>query len=155
MQLLSTLTLGYACCFTQLRASRTPITSAIFVSISSPLWLRANMECYNKMWVFKNCTICINLNRIHEADENSKYIDFCNILNRNKSAILWYLKERIRDKVHEWDKKLLIKGDKEIFFNNCSPCPSKLWLEYFSITGWTLQRYEEDYVLILMEKFIK
>lgn len=57
--------------------------------------------------------ICEVLN-FQEADDNSQYLGLPNFIGRKKSAMLGYLKERVRDGVQAWDGKFLSKGGKEI-----------------------------------------
>lgn len=56
--------------------------------------------------------------RFPEADANSHYLGLPNCIDRNKSAMLGYLKEKVRDKIQAWDGKLLTKGGKEILLKN-------------------------------------
>lgn len=49
-----------------------------------------------------------------EADENTQYLGLPNCMNRNKNAILGYLKDRVRNKIQSWDGSLLNKGGKEV-----------------------------------------
>lgn len=46
----------------------------------------------------------------HEADCNSQYLGLPNCIGRNKSAILGYLKEKMRTRIQSWDGKLLNKA---------------------------------------------
>ena len=39
---------------------------------------------------------------IHEADDNCTYLGLPNILGRNKSVILGYLKDRLRHRIQSW-----------------------------------------------------
>lgn len=57
--------------------------------------------------------ICYIL-KFREADENSTYLGLPSILGRNKSAVFGYLKDRLKDRIKGWDKKMLSKGGKEI-----------------------------------------
>ncbi|XP_062089022.1 uncharacterized protein LOC133795584 [Humulus lupulus] len=58
-------------------------------------------------------TICGDMG-IHEADDNSTYLGLPNILGRNKSVILGYLKDRIRIRIQNWESRFLSKAGKEI-----------------------------------------
>lgn len=58
-------------------------------------------------------TIC-NMLKFHEANEHTTYLGLPNTMSRNKSAVLGYLKEWVRDKIKGWDKGLLSKGGNEI-----------------------------------------
>lgn len=58
--------------------------------------------------------VLCNLLRFNETDENTKYLGLPNILGINKSAMMGYLKNRLRDRIQGWDKKLLSMGGKEI-----------------------------------------
>lgn len=48
-----------------------------------------------------------------EANVEATYLGLPNILGRNKSAVLGYLKERVKRRIEGWDKKMLLKGGKE------------------------------------------
>uniref|UniRef100_A0A803PQ00 Uncharacterized protein n=1 Tax=Cannabis sativa TaxID=3483 RepID=A0A803PQ00_CANSA len=48
------------------------------------------------------------------ADANSTYLGLPSTMGRNKNAVLRYLKERVRKRVHNWDTKFLSKAGKEI-----------------------------------------
>ncbi|KAL8113779.1 hypothetical protein AgCh_020904 [Apium graveolens] len=50
----------------------------------------------------------------HEAGDNSHYLGLPNCIGRNKSAMLGYLKEKMRAGIQSWDGKLLNKSGKEI-----------------------------------------
>ncbi|XP_074347208.1 uncharacterized protein LOC141686043 [Apium graveolens] len=56
----------------------------------------------------------LDILKFKEADSNSQYLGLPNCLGRNKSAILGYLKERVRTQIQNWDGKLLNKGGKEV-----------------------------------------
>lgn len=49
-----------------------------------------------------------------EADSNTQYLGLPNCIGRNKTAVLGYLKERVRNRIQSWDGKLLNKSAKEI-----------------------------------------
>lgn len=52
--------------------------------------------------------------RFEEADEGSHYLGLPNYIGRKKSAMLGYLKEKVRDRVQNWDGIMLSKGGKEV-----------------------------------------
>lgn len=47
---------------------------------------------------------------IHEADDNNMYLGLPNILGRNKTVILGYLKDRIHHRVQSWEGKFLSRA---------------------------------------------
>lgn len=55
-----------------------------------------------------------NLMQKNEATEHITYLGLPNTMGRNKSAVLGYLKDRIRKRVTSWDGKLMSKAGKEI-----------------------------------------
>lgn len=57
--------------------------------------------------------LCATL-RFQEAGQNSTYPSLLNIMGRNKSVLLGYLKQRMHDRIQGWDKSFLSKGGKEI-----------------------------------------
>ncbi|XP_074327492.1 uncharacterized protein LOC141665405 [Apium graveolens] len=57
--------------------------------------------------------ICAML-RFKEAGDNTTYLGLPSMLGRNKSAMLGYLKDRMKEKVQGWDKKWLSRGGKEL-----------------------------------------
>lgn len=52
--------------------------------------------------------------RFHEANDNSHYLGLPNLIGRNKSQMLGYIKDNMHDRVDSWNGKLLSKGGKEI-----------------------------------------
>ncbi|KAM6584602.1 hypothetical protein CsatB_011604 [Cannabis sativa] len=48
------------------------------------------------------------------ADENSLYLGLPSTLSRNKSAVLGYLKERVRKRIEGWEMKFLSRAGKEV-----------------------------------------
>lgn len=50
----------------------------------------------------------------HEADSNTQYLGLPNYMNRNKMAVLGYLKDRVCSRIQSWDGSLLNRGGKEI-----------------------------------------
>uniref|UniRef100_A0A803PEE1 Reverse transcriptase domain-containing protein n=1 Tax=Cannabis sativa TaxID=3483 RepID=A0A803PEE1_CANSA len=49
-----------------------------------------------------------------QADENSLYLGLPSTLGRNKSAVLGYLKDRVRKRLQGWEAKILSRAGKEI-----------------------------------------
>lgn len=47
-----------------------------------------------------------------EADEGTQYLGLPNIINRKKSSVLGYLKDRLNSHIQGWDKLVLSKGGK-------------------------------------------
>lgn len=61
--------------------------------------------------------LCQSL-QMAEANECSTYLGLPNILDRNKSVILGYLKEKINKRVRSWDGKVISKSGKEILIKS-------------------------------------
>lgn len=57
--------------------------------------------------------ICTFL-RFQEAKEGASYLGLPNIWSKNKSVVLGYLKDRVKNRIEGWDKKMLSKGGKEL-----------------------------------------
>ncbi|KAL8146376.1 hypothetical protein AgCh_004207 [Apium graveolens] len=73
----------------------------------SSIFFSTNVIQYNKE------EICF-LMQMPEANEHSMYLGLPNLLGRNKSALLGYLKERVNAKIKTWDGKFISRGGKEI-----------------------------------------
>lgn len=71
----------------------------------SSAFFSSNVIQYNKE------EICRVL-QMGEADAYSKYLGLPNVLGRNKSVLLGYLKERVRSKISSWDGKWVSKSGK-------------------------------------------
>lgn len=76
-------------------------------SMKSYVFLSSNPIAYNRE------DICLLL-QMPEAGNHSTYLGLPNILGRNKSVILGFLKERVRKRIQNWDGKLLSGGGKEV-----------------------------------------
>lgn len=50
----------------------------------------------------------------HEAESNTQYLGLPNCMNRNKTAVPGYLKDRVCNKIQSWDGSLLNRSGKEI-----------------------------------------
>lgn len=50
----------------------------------------------------------------HEADVNSHYLALPNCMYKNKTAVLGYLKDRVRSRIQSWDGSLLNSSGKVI-----------------------------------------
>ena len=57
--------------------------------------------------------VCSTLN-ILEAGESSLYLGLPNLMGRNKSIFLGYLKDKIRKRILQWEGRFLSKPDKDI-----------------------------------------
>lgn len=64
----------------------------------STVFFSANVIEHNRV------NLCQEL-QIREADENSKYLGFPNILGRNKSVVFVYLKEKVKASIRNWNEK--------------------------------------------------
>lgn len=52
--------------------------------------------------------------QMDEATEHSMYLGLPNTLGRNKTAVLGYMKDRIRKRISSWDEKFISNSRKEI-----------------------------------------
>ena len=57
--------------------------------------------------------IC-QLLQMREADDQCTYLGLPNIVGRNKSRILGFLKEKVRANIKSWDGKLVARSGKEV-----------------------------------------
>lgn len=57
--------------------------------------------------------IC-SMMKFQEAYAGTKYLGLLNIIGRNKSGVLDYLKDRLRDRVQGWEQNYLSRGGKEL-----------------------------------------
>ncbi|XP_017250538.1 uncharacterized protein LOC108221151 [Daucus carota subsp. sativus] len=57
--------------------------------------------------------ICHTL-QMTEANDNSTYLGLPNIIRRNKSGLLGYLKDKVNMRIHSWDAKFISRAGKEI-----------------------------------------
>ncbi|XP_074347539.1 uncharacterized protein LOC141686400 [Apium graveolens] len=73
----------------------------------SSIFFSTNVIQYNKE------EVCF-LMQIPEANEHSSYLGLPNLLGRNKSALLGYLKERVTARIKTWDSKCISRGGEEI-----------------------------------------
>lgn len=80
---------------------------------------------YNKSSVFfsKNTIvderdqICSVLN-VGEADDTTTYLGLPNIIGRNKGVVLGFLKNKMTNRVHSWDGRLLSRGGRNVLIRN-------------------------------------
>lgn len=73
----------------------------------SSVFYSSNVLQYNKQPVGQ-------ILQITEATEHSTYLGLPNILGRNKSALLGYLKDKVNTKIRSWDGKYISRSGKEI-----------------------------------------
>lgn len=73
----------------------------------SSVYFSTNVIEYNRQ------NICLSL-QMREADEHGKYLGLPNIIERNKSAILGFLKENVQSKIRSWDGKNMTRSGKEV-----------------------------------------
>lgn len=55
---------------------------------------------------------------INEAGPDSTYLGLPSTLGRNKSVMLGYLKERMRQRIQRWEGKYISKGGKEVLIKS-------------------------------------
>lgn len=62
---------------------------------------------------------------INEARENSTYLGLPSIMGRNKSVLLGFVKEKMRQRIQRWEGKYISKSGKEILLKSIAqslPC---------------------------------
>lgn len=77
----------------------------------SSVFFSANVIPYNRN------AICQRL-QMEEADEQTKYLGLPNILGRNKSVILGYLKEKMYTRIRCWEGRSISKSGKEVLIKS-------------------------------------
>ncbi|XP_062086353.1 uncharacterized protein LOC133792461 [Humulus lupulus] len=99
-----------------------PVVSHLFFADDSYLYCRASEEETTKINLLLRCTntpaesrmwICQNLD-ILEAGLGCFYLGLPSMLGRNKTVMLGFLKERIRQRIEGWEGKLLSRASKEV-----------------------------------------
>lgn len=55
---------------------------------------------------------------MREADEHCTYLGLPNIVSRNKSRILGFLKEKVRTKINSWNGNLVARLGKEVLIKS-------------------------------------
>ncbi|XP_074374116.1 uncharacterized protein LOC141714498 [Apium graveolens] len=61
--------------------------------------------------------VCREL-QMNEADERSKYLGLPNMLGRKKSALLDFLKDKVHNRVRNWDGRFIAKSGKKILIKS-------------------------------------
>ncbi|XP_060965512.1 uncharacterized protein LOC133034440 [Cannabis sativa] len=59
-----------------------------------------------------------SLLQMPQADERSMYLGLPSTMGRNKSAVLGFLKDRVRKKLQGWDSKILSRAGKEVLIKS-------------------------------------
>lgn len=69
--------------------------------------------------VGRNCKdkICQILN-MHEADDSVTYLGLPNMVGRNKSKVLGFLKERVKKRVQPWRDRWILQAGREVLIKN-------------------------------------
>lgn len=49
-----------------------------------------------------------------KANEKTKYLGLPNMLGRNKTSILGYLKDKVAEKIRSWDARTISRAGKEV-----------------------------------------
>lgn len=80
--------------------------------------------------------ICQNLN-MTEADERTTYMGLPNIIGRNKSVTLGFLRKKIRQKLQSWDGKLLSQASREILVKSVAQTQPRYTMSVF-LLPWIL-----------------
>lgn len=73
----------------------------------SSIFFSANVIQYNKQMI---CQVM----QMVEADEHNKYLGLPNMIGRNKSVILVYMKEKVSTRIISWDGKYISRAGKEL-----------------------------------------
>lgn len=56
----------------------------------------------------------IQVLQMPEANEHSTYLGLPNVIGRNKSTLLGYLKDRVNSKIRSWEENYISRSGKEI-----------------------------------------
>lgn len=56
--------------------------------------------------------------QMNEADGNSKYLGLPSLVGRNKSSVLGFLKDRVRNRVNSWKEKWVSQAGREVLIKN-------------------------------------
>lgn len=77
----------------------------------SSIFFSAKVIQYNRI------NVCQTL-QMEEANEHSTYLGFPNIIGRQKSALLGYLKDIVNDRIWSWDGRHISRSGKEILIKS-------------------------------------
>ncbi|XP_019150689.1 PREDICTED: uncharacterized protein LOC109147522 [Ipomoea nil] len=55
---------------------------------------------------------------VRRTEDFGKYLGLPLFLGRNKTALLWYIEQRVRDRANMWQKKLLSRAGKEVLLKS-------------------------------------
>lgn len=77
----------------------------------SSIFFSSNVIEYNKNMI---CNILM----MTDANESTKYLGLHNLLGRNKSCILGYLKEKVAAKIRSWDANMISRTGKEVMIRS-------------------------------------
>ncbi|XP_060965604.1 uncharacterized protein LOC133034522 [Cannabis sativa] len=87
----------------------------------------------------KICTIM----GINEAGENSFYLGLPNTLGRNKTALLGFLKDKMRKKIQSWEGRFLSKAGKELLIKTVAQSLPSYAMNVFLLPIETCQKMEQ------------
>uniref|UniRef100_A0A803P6Q0 Reverse transcriptase domain-containing protein n=1 Tax=Cannabis sativa TaxID=3483 RepID=A0A803P6Q0_CANSA len=87
-------------------------------------------------------TICAMMG-INEAGDNSFYLGLLNILGRNKTALLGFLKDRMRKKIQSWEVRFLSKAGKELLIKTVAQSLPSYTMNIFLLPVETCQEMEQ------------
>lgn len=73
----------------------------------SSIFYSSNVLNYNRE------SLCHTL-QMPEANEHSTYLGMPNIIGRNKTALLGYLKDKVHTRIRNWDARNISRAGKEI-----------------------------------------
>lgn len=73
----------------------------------SSIFFSSNVILYNRQ------SVCLSL-QMSEATVHMTYLGLPNIIGRNKSALLGYLKDKVNTKIRSWEGNILSRAGKEI-----------------------------------------
>ncbi|KAM6561714.1 hypothetical protein CsatA_030953 [Cannabis sativa] len=92
---------------------------------------------------------------IQEANENSLYLGLPNTLGRNKTAMLGFLKDRMRKKIQSWEGKFLSKAGKELLIKTVAQSLPSYAMNVFLLPVETCQEMEQLMCKFWWQSFTK
>lgn len=72
--------------------------------------------------------------QMREADGHCKYLGLPNTMGRNKSSILGFLKEKVRNRISSWDGKTILKLGYEILIKFAAQSLPSFTMSVFLLT---------------------
>ncbi|XP_074373436.1 uncharacterized protein LOC141713760 [Apium graveolens] len=109
--------------------------------------LLQSVICFSQMTaiysVKMRVSICQEM-QISQADEHTKYLGLPNILGRNKSVILGYLKEKVKASIQSWNEKNIVKPSKELLLKTVAQSLSTFAMNVFLLPSELIKEVERE-----------